>query len=137
MIRNITVNDINIYNKLGKELNKDFSNLFDLNKELNNKYNKIYVYDLDGLIIGFIHIIVSFDVADIINIVVDQKYRNKGYGKELIDYVIKNNNLEELNIEVRKSNKAVNFYLNNGFKIIREIPNYYNNEDAYFMKKVI
>ena len=25
----------------------------------------------------------------------------------------------------------------NGFKIIRKIPKYYNNNDAYFMKRVI
>ena len=137
MIREITLNDNEVYNKLGSELNSDFNNLFDLNKELNNKYNKIYVYELNNVVIGFIHIIISFECADIVNIIVDQKYRNNGYGMKLIDYAIKNNGLKELNVEVRKSNKAVNFYLNNGFKIIREIPNYYNNEDAYFMKKVI
>ena len=137
MIRNITINDEEIYNHLGNLLNNDFTSLFDLKKELDNKYNKIYVYELNNKVIGFIHILISFNSADIINIVINEDYRNNGYGKELIDYAIKDNDLKELNIEVRKSNKAVNFYLNNDFKIIREIPNYYQNEDAYFMKKVI
>ena len=136
MIRDININDKDIYYKLGHELNADFSTLFDLDKELSNKYNKIYVYELNNKIIGFIHVLISFDSADIINIIIDSKYRKKGYAKELIDYTVNKNNLKELNIEVRKSNEAVNFYLKLGFKTIREIPNYYHNENAYFMKKV-
>ena len=137
MIRNININDIDVYNKLGNELNSDFNVLFDLNKALNNKYNKIYVYELNKQIIGFIHVLISFDSADIINIIIDEEYRHNGYAKKLIEHTIISNNLKELNIEVRKSNDAVNFYLKLGFKIIREIPNYYHHEDAYFMKKVI
>lgn len=137
MIRNININDLDVYNKLGNELNSDFNVLFDLNKALNNKYNKIYVYELNKQIIGFIHVLISFDSADIINIIIDEEYRHNGYAKKLIEHTIISNNLKELNIEVRKSNDAVNFYLKLGFKIIREIPNYYHHEDAYFMKKVI
>lgn len=136
MIRNICIEDKDKYYELGNELSDNFNVLFDLYKELSNKYNKIYVYELNNEIIGFIHVLISFDSADIINIIIDNKYRNKGYAKELIEYTVNNNNLKELNIEVRKSNNAVSFYLKLGFKIIREIPNYYQNENAYFMKKV-
>ena len=88
-------------------------------------------------VLGFIHISLSFDSADIVNIAVDSMNRRKKIGTELLNFVIKEFNLKEVNIEVRKSNPAVNFYINNGFKIIREIPKYYGSEDAYFMKKVI
>ena len=137
MIRLIKVSDKDKYYELGSILNGNFNNLYNFEDTLSKDYNKIYVYEIDNKVIGFIHIMVSFDSADIVNIVIDDKYRNNGYGKELISYAIKDNNLHELNLEVRKSNKAVNFYLNNGFDIIREIPNYYHGENAYFMKKVI
>ena len=137
MIRLINFSDKEVYYNLGNNLNDNFSKLFELEETLNKGFNKIYVYELNGSVIGFIHIMISFDVADIVNIIIDEKYRNNGYAKELIDYAIKDNNLKELNCEVRVSNKAVSFYLKNDFKNIRTIPNYYDKEDAYFMKKVI
>ena len=136
MIREINLNDITKYNELGQNLNHNFEKLFDLKKTLEHNYNKIYVYE-DVDILGFIHIQISFDTADIINIVVDDKYQRKGIGTRLLDYAIKDNSLKEINIEVRTKSKAVIFYLNNNFKLIRTIPNYYSNDDAYFMKKVI
>ena len=137
MIRRINISDENRYYDLGLELNYNFSELFNLEKTLSYDSNKIFVYEEDGEIYGFIHIQLSLDEADIVNIAVDKYHRRKKIGTKLIDYVINEFNLKSLNIEVRKSNPAVVFYLNNGFKIIREIPKYYGSEDAYFMKKVI
>ena len=136
MIRKINLKDIVKYNKLGKNLNHNFEKLFDLEKTLENNYNKIYVYE-NVDILGFIHIQISFDSADIINIVVDEKHQSKGIGSTLLNYAINENNLKEINIEVRTKSKAVDFYKRNDFKIIRTIPKYYDNDDAYFMKKVI
>lgn len=136
MIREINLNDITKYNELGQNLNHNFEKLFDLKKTLEHNYNKIYVYE-DVDILGFIHIQISFDSADIINIVVDEKKQGLGIGSHLLNYAIKENNLKEINIEVRTKSKAVDFYLKNKFKIIRTIPKYYENDDAYFMKKVI
>lgn len=137
MIRKISLNDELRYNELGFTLNYNFKELFNLENTLKYDYNKIYVYEENNQVQAFIHIKISFDEADIINIVVDKLYRRKKIGTKLIDYVINEFKLKELNIEVRKSNPAVSFYLNNDFKIIREIPKYYGSEDAYFMKKVI
>ena len=78
-----------------------------------------------------------FDEADIINIITCKQYRNQHIATKLIDYCIEKHNLKALNLEVNINNPAVNFYLKNGFKIIRKIPKYYNNDDAYFMKRVI
>lgn len=125
------------YYSLGSKLNSNFSYLFNLKETINKPYNYIYGYFVNDKLIGFIHIIETKEEADIVNIVVDNYYRKKGIGKKLIEYVIKRFKFNALNLEVRKSNPAVDFYKKMGFEIIRTIPNYYHEEDAYFMKKVI
>ena len=137
MIDKISLDYENDYYHLGSKLNDNFTYLFNLEQTLNKPYNYIYGYFENNKLLGFIHIILTIDEADIVNIVVDDYYRKKGIGKKLVEYTIKKFNLKALNLEVRQSNDAVNFYQKMGFKIIRKIPNYYHNEDAYFMKKVI
>jgi len=137
MIRKISLDDEKQYNELGQELNENFSKLFDLNNELSKDYSHIYIYQIDNKLAGFIHIQQSFDEADIINIITSKQYRNQHIATKLINYCIETHNLKALNLEVNINNPAVNFYLKNGFKIIRKIPKYYNNDDAYFMKRVI
>lgn len=137
MIDKIRIEYEEEYNHLGYKLNENFSYLFNLEQTINKPYNFIYGYFLDNKLVGFIHIILTIDEADIVNIIVDDYYRNKGIGKKLIEEIIKRHNLKALNLEVRQSNEAVHFYEKMGFKILRTIPNYYHEEDAYFMKKVI
>lgn len=137
MIRKINIDDELIYNDLGQELNINFNKLFNLNDILNKKYNSIYVYCENEIVLGFIHIQISIDEADIINIAVDKRYRCQHIGSKLIDYAIGQKKLKALNIEVRTKNPAVKFYEKIGFNIIRTIQNYYENDNAYFMKKVI
>lgn len=137
MIDKVKLEHINEYNHLGHKLNENFSYLFNLEENINKPYNYIYGYFQNDKLIGFIHILLTIDEADIINIVVDDYYRKKGIGKKLIEYCIKKHDLKALNIEVRQSNEAVNFYQKMGFKMVRRIPNYYHDEDALFMKKVI
>lgn len=136
MIRKIKLSDQKNYYILGNELNSNFNKAFNLDRILNQKYNYIYVYDDNNKILGFIHIQTSFDEADIINIVVDKNNRNQGIGKQLINYVIDDNKLTALNLEVRTKNPAVLFYQKLNFKIYRTIKKYYIDDDAYFMKKV-
>ena len=137
MIRKISLDDEKQYNELGQELNENFSKLFDLNNELSKDYSHIYTYQIDNKLAGFIHIQQSFDEADIINIITSKQNRNQHIATKLINYCIEKHNLKALNLEVNINNPAVNFYLKNDFKIIRKIPKYYNNDDAYFMKRVI
>ena len=125
------------YNHLGYKLNENFSYLFNLKQTLDKPYNYVYGYFENNKLIGFIHILLTIDEADIVNIVVDNYYRKKGIGKKLIEYTIKKHHLKALNLEVKQSNDAVSFYQKMGFKIVRNIHNYYHGEDAYFMKKVI
>ena len=137
MINSINTEYEKDYYHLGSKISNNFSYLFNLEQTLNKPYNYIYGYYENDKLLGFIHIVLTIDAADIINIVVDDYYRNKGIGKKLIEYTIKKHHLKALNLEVRQSNDAVSFYLKLGFKTLRTIPNYYRDEDAYFMKKVI
>lgn len=137
MIDKLSIENKIDYERLGFKISSNFSYMFDLEEVLNKPYNYLFGYFENDKLLGFIHITLSIDEADIVNIAVDEYERFKGIGTKLINYVIKRFNLHALNLEVRQSNEAVKFYLKNGFKILREIPNYYNDESAYFMKKEI
>lgn len=137
MIRKIELSDQDYYYKLGEYLNFDFKKLFNLDEIINKKYNYLYVYEENNQVQGFIHLQQSFEEADIINIVVNKANRNKHIATLLIDYAINKNNLKILNVEVRTKNPAVDFYKKLDFIIYRTINNYYENDNAYFMKKVI
>src|SRR5574344_2018458 len=136
MISELSLLDEIKYNSLGLELNEKFAYLFSLKNYLNKPYNKLYGYKINNFLVGFVHFQISFNEADIINIVVDKNYRKQNIATKLINYGISKNNLKAINIEVKRSNPAVKFYEKLDFKIIRTIKNYYEDNDAYFMKKV-
>ena len=73
MIQKIEFSDQDEYYNLGLELNKNFKQLFNLNELLSKDYNKIYTYKINNKLIGFIHLQVSFEEADIVNIIVDKE----------------------------------------------------------------
>ena len=137
MIRELTINDSKYYYELGRELNNNFKSLFDINKILENNNEKVFGYYEKEKLLGFIHISISFEVFDIVNIFVDNNYRNKRIGTKLLDYVINNyKNCKSLMLEVRESNnKAIDFYKSNGFEIVNVRKDYYGNEDALIMKR--
>ena len=138
MIRELTLDDNLTYLNFGRELSPNFIKSYDLKYVLLQDYNKVYGYFLNDNLVGFIHIQISIDEADIVNIIVEEKHRCLGIGRKLIDYVIEKHNLKALNLEVREDNSAINFYEKLGFKIYRTIPNYYSDKtNAKFMKKVI
>ena len=56
----------------------------------------------------------------------------------MINYALCTNNLKKLNLEVRENNiNAIKFYEKLGFVKVRTIKNYYGNENAFFMIKVL
>ena len=96
MIDKVSLDYIDEYNHLGYTLNKNFSYLFNLEETINKPYNYIYGYYENDKLIGFIHILLTIDEADIVNIIVDDYYRKKGIGKKLIEYTIKKHHLKAL-----------------------------------------
>lgn len=138
MIRKTLPSDYNFIYKLGAQLNINYAKLNKLDDIVNDNNQKVYVYIINNNVVGFLHITISFDEADIVDIITSEEYRNHGIGNSLISYAIKDNNLKKINLEVRESNKiAIEFYQKMNFKKVRIIKKYYGTEDAFFMVKEI
>ena len=138
MIRKMLPSDYNSIYKLGAQLNINYAKLNKLDDIVNDNNQKVYVYIINNNVVGFLHITISFDEADIVDIITSEEYRNHGIGNSLISYAIKDNNLKKINLEVRESSKiAIEFYQKMNFKKVRIIKKYYGTEDAFFMVKEI
>ena len=137
MIKEIELKDNNEYLELGKIVNDNFAKLFPLKEILDNKNNYLFGYYKDDTLIAFIHITKSFEVLEINNIVVKKDYQKNNIGSKLIDYIIKRfPDIKEIFLEVRSKNKiAIEFYKKNNFKCINIRKDYYENDDAYIMKR--
>ncbi len=139
MINKVVLSDLERFNELGRLVNANFNNLFDLSSLIDSETDYVYgFYDNDELV-GFIHISKSYETIDIVNIVVDINKRKMGIGYRLIDYVAHLfSDVNNIMLEVRDSNEAaINLYKKYGFEIINVRKKYYGNEDAIIMKKVI
>ena len=137
MIKKLTSNDINYIEQI-----------FNLEKEIfiNSAFNKsymetlikadnsfIYTYIIDDKVCGYLMVLDSIDVYEILAIATIEKYRNKGIAQELLDKI----KTKDIFLEVRESNQvAINFYKKNKFKQISIRKNYYSepNENAIIMK---
>ena len=137
MIKKLTSNDIDyieqIFN-LEKEIFKSsaFSKSY-LNTLIKGDNSFIYVYLIDDKVCGYLLILDSIDVYEILAIATVEEYRNKGIAQELLDKI----KTKDIFLEVRESNQvAINFYKKNRFKEISIRKNYYSEptENAVIMK---
>ena len=137
MIKKLTSNDINYIDQI-----------FNLEKEIfkNSAFNKsymetlikgdnsfIYTYIIDNKVCGYLMVLDSIDIYEILAIATIEKYRNKGIAQELLDKI----KTKDIFLEVRESNQvAINFYKKNKFKEISVRKNYYSEptENAIIMK---
>ena len=137
MIKKLTSNNIDyieqIFN-LEKEIFKSsaFSKSY-LNTLIKGDNSFIYVYLIDDKVCGYLMILDSIDVYEILAIAAVEEYRNKGIAQELLDKI----KTKDIFLEVRESNQtAINFYKKNKFKEISIRKNYYSKptENAIIMK---
>lgn len=74
----------------------------------------------DGKVCAYGGMMVAVDEGQITNIATHPDYRRQGYGKAVVEALIKyakNNRLESISLEVRESNKAaIELYTSLGFK---------------------
>lgn len=77
--------------------------------------------------------------AELYYIAIKKEFRRKHLADELLNYFIKNFDVDSIFLEVRASNApAISFYRKNGFKEIGIRKKYYQNgEDAIIMEKKI
>lgn len=92
-------------------------------------------------LLGFIIIIQDdLDRLNIINFLINKKYQNKGFGSYLLtktlEIVKQINGIKKIVLNVKTKNRAaIKLYEEFNFRIIREIENYYRNqENAYLME---
>lgn len=131
MIRQYNDKDINEIAKLGLKLHDNY--VFSL-----DEFSNCLVIEENNKIIGFITYSIIYERAEVIDIIIDEKERKKGYGNKLLSKVIeiaKENNCTNITMEVNVNNEsAINLYKKNGFKIVSNRKNYYNDNDAYLME---
>ncbi len=119
---------------LGKLINNDYEKLFPLENILNNKNEKIYNYLKEDKVLGFIHYSLVTDYLEIINVVVKPEERNKGIGSKLLEFVLENNEYDNVTLEVAVDNhEAISLYKKYDFKVLSVRSKYYNGKDAYLM----
>jgi ribosomal-protein-alanine N-acetyltransferase len=121
--------------KLASLLNRDYAKLYD-EESLNTGVNKTFLLVEDDKLIGFIHIQDLIDEVDIINIVISEENRRKGYASKLIEHVMNYANDKKIILEVSDQNiNAVNLYKKYNFIEINRRKGYYNGIDAIIMEK--
>lgn len=140
MIRNAEFSDEQSIITLGKLVNPNYENLFDLKNILNSDYAKMLVLEENNKIIGFIHYNILADNIDIINVVVDLDKRLQGYANLLLGNVITKaeKKVNSITLEVASNNEAAQkLYIKNGFEIVSVRKKYYGEEDGLLMKRWI
>lgn len=131
MIRKALVADSIAINNLSKELGYKVEEQAIVNKRIRviieSDIHELFVFD-DGNIKGWIHAFVSNRVAspsflEIGGLVVSSDFRRKGIGKELVNYVIKFAEEQNLKVRVRCNSTRAStheFYLAMGFSKTKE-----------------
>jgi ribosomal-protein-alanine N-acetyltransferase len=75
----------------------------------------------DGIVCAYGGMMCAVDEGQITNIATHPDHRRQGYGKAIVEALIKyarNNHLESISLEVRESNRAaIDLYLALGFKV--------------------
>ena len=137
MIKKLTINDVDYIEQIFN-LEKDIFKNSAFSKESTENLVKadnsfIYAYLIDEKVCGYLMVLDSIDVYEILAIATIEEYRNKGIAQELLDKI----KTKDIFLEVRENNeKAINFYKKNNFKQISIRKGYYSDptEDAIIMK---
>lgn len=135
-IREMTEDDIKSIAELEKECFSEPWSETSLRDELTNETARFYVLRDGKNLLGYIGANNICNEVYITNVAVNSECRGKGYGKILVNHLIKQSEAERaffITLEVRKSNEnAIKLYEKCGFKLIGERKNFYSKptEDA-------
>jgi len=139
ILRPIFKSDIDEIVNYENEYFHNFTTYEKIIEDINNSLYQYYVL-ANAEIYGYVFVLVDEDKVQINSLVVVEKWRNKGYGKILLNNLLtklKEIQIREITLEVRPSNiAALKLYNKFGFKQVAVRKNYYNNgEDALLMYK--
>lgn len=118
-----------------QELEIDFINTFSEYQVKQNPFSQVYVYIVDGAIVGFLDYSMIYERMEINYIFVLEEYRKKGIANQLMDKMMKENTWENITLEVNiHNNAAIELYKKFGFAVVATRPSYYDGVDAYLME---
>lgn len=137
LIETMTDKDLESIAAIWLESNLETHDFIDKNYWLMNYQNakemlpaaKLYAYLHDGKIVGFLGLINEY----IAGIFVLKNYRSLGIGTQLLDFVKSENFTLTLNV-YQKNQRAVQFYLRQGFTIQKKENDLETNEIELLMK---
>ena len=139
MLREANIYDIPRINELGELLHDNFSKVNNISEMLEDKISKVVVYEKDDKVVGFIMATDLGETCDILDVVVDSKYRKQNIATNLIAYLISDlsEELKMITLEVSNKNEAaLKLYEKFGFEIVNVRKRYYSNgDDAYLMAR--
>ena len=106
---------------------------------IKNNQIKDYEYELDYFIgtelVGYLKYEVTFEVVNIIDVFVEENYRNRGIATKLFENLLKNVKPEKFMLEVNENNvNAIKLYKKFGFVNIHVRKKYYKEGDALIME---
>jgi len=139
MISKLDIKDLDSFNRIGLLVNNNFVNLFKLEYIIDSKDEDVYGYYDNGELLGFVHVLKTFECLEIINVVVGIKDRKKGIATKLINYLNEcYDDIEYILLEVNENNSnAINLYNKLGFNVINVRKKYYGNDDALIMRREV
>ncbi len=133
MIKEASLENIEDIYELGKKIEINFKNLYNLKEELENVNKKYYLFFENEKVVGFINISITEEDVEVINIIVTERYRKKNIGNKLLNYVISNYK-QKIFLEVNVNNYgAIALYKKNNFEVINTRKGYYKGVDALVM----
>ncbi len=115
---------------------EQFPNIWDYKTLKEDYLNSNYIVAKQNEeIVGFIATRTVLDEMEIMNIVTRKDKRESGIASNLLSFIIRNNEVEKINLEVNEhNNKAMNLYKKFGFAKVGLRKKYYNNtENAILM----
>ena len=140
---------------LRKGLNSDLEYIFEIETEVYDKpywnkkmldkvlsgktENRIWIYELNKIIIGFIIDLRYANEVNILNIAIGESFQNKGYGSKMVYNHLKNlPQKSTVLLEVKKNNyRALKIYSKLNFEKLYIRKAYYNDgSDAVNMRLV-
>lgn len=138
IFREMTADDISAVEEIERKTFSFAWTLMDFYYEVQRDDSIAIIGEVDGQVVAYACVWISFDEADVANIAVDENFRGQGIGKKLFAEIIRRVKLINVNaitLEVRVSNvAAINLYESFGLRSVGRRKGYYEDgEDALIM----
>ena len=140
-IRSWEEKDIDIIAEMEQRCFADPWKKSDLLNVVKFPFYQSFLAEEGGQVCGYACMIVMFETAEVANIAVDIAHRGKGIGGRILSEMharAKAQGAEESLLEVRVSNQAaIALYEKFGYERYGIRENYYGDEDALLMRKIL